>query len=145
MNFTPLSEDQITKLSLLEKGEYPFEVRDAKQKTSSKGNEMLELILCIWDKEGREHIVYDYLMEAFLFKLKHFADAVGLADKYDLGKIEFHECIGKQGVCKIYIKEDKSGQYTAKNAVADYVRQGTLITKAESINNKQQFDDEIPF
>ena len=52
--------------------------------------------------------------------------------------------IGFTGICKLYIKEDKSGQYQPKNAVADYMTDKPKV-KSEPAKADVPFDDDVPF
>lgn len=146
-NFNPQTEDMLAKASLLEKGEYSFEVQSAIQKVSRSGNSMIELILGVWDIDGRVHQVYDYLMESMAYKIRHFCYSVGLGEKYELGGFRDSECLGKSGKCKIIIQEDKTGQYRPKNSVQDYLQLDAVDKnyKVETTPALDAMDDNIPF
>lgn len=144
-SFTPKSEEEITKSGLLEKGEYDFVVKSAQIKPSkSSGKPMVELVLGVWDKEGREHTIFDYLVDAIEYKIRHFCYSVGLGDKYEAGGFYPEESIGKNGLCKVFIKEDKSGQYPPKNSIADYL-QGKKEMKTNPKQEEEFKDDDVPF
>lgn len=149
-NFIPVSEDEIAKQNLLDKGEYKFFVKKAEQKRSKAGNPMIELQLSILDANNREHLVFDYLMdhEALRYKIRHFCYSIGLGAKYESGAFSPEECVEKVGHAKIYIKEDASGQYKPKNAVGDYlplVKKEETELKIKASTNEDPFDDLIPF
>lgn len=146
MRFTPKSEEEVIKGGLLAKGNYQFEVRQAVEKKSKAGNQMMELVLCLWDKEGREYSIYDYLMDNVAYKVRHFCYATGLQDKYEAGTLHDIDCVGKSGECKIFVREDKSGQYPPRNAVADYLAPLEQKKQYPNANPETGFtDDEIPF
>lgn len=143
MRFKPLSEEEVARAGLLEKGTYPFEVRQAVQKKSKAGNDMIELVLCVWDKNGREYLVYDYLMESSEYKLRHFCYTTGLQEKYDSGELRDTDCL-KSGYCKVMIREDKSGLYPPRNSVADYIAgEGEKPVKKQEVLFED--DKDIPF
>ena len=135
MRFTPLSEEEIKESNLFEPGIYNFEVLEALDKISKSGNEMIELKIKIWDNNGKEKIIYDYLLEMMKFKLKHFSECVSLEDKYNDGGINANDCIGKSGELDLIIYVDKKGRYADKNAVKDYI-----VNK-----DKNDISDDIPF
>lgn len=105
---------------LLQPGDYSFEVFEATEKTSAKGNEMIALKLGIYDSEGANHIVYDYLLDAMAFKMRHFCEATELIEQYEAGTLTADDCMGKTGYCSIKI-DPANGNYAAKNSVKDYV------------------------
>lgn len=154
--FNPLSEEEV--LNLIEPGIYDFQVKEAADGTSkTSGNPRIALILTVWDKNGKERIVFDYLTVAMMYKIKHFCDATGLEKMYQAGTFSSKDCIGKSGKCKIRI--DESPGYPPKNAVADYVMtdKGAVkvpLANESSLGRRPEFssktkdeltDDDIPF
>ncbi len=120
MNFTPKTEEELALENLLPAGEYDFEVISAEDARSSKGNDMIKLKLRIFHDES-ERQVFDYLMEAVHYKLKHFCDAADLAREYESGVLKASMCNGRAGRLRLAIEKDKTGQYSDKNAVKDYI------------------------
>lgn len=125
MRFVPKTQEELDRINLLEEGIYPFEVAFATDKVSKTGKEMIELKLRVWDKEGKEHTIYDYLIEALGYKLRHFSQAIGILNKYQEGMITHLDCLNKSGNVEIGIKEPqenhRGGLYPAKNIVKDYI------------------------
>lgn len=146
----PLSQDELKQGDLMENGIYDFQVIKATEKISKSGNEMIELQLKVWESNGRERFIFDYLLEQLEYKIGHFAECVGLYPKYQDGMLSAHDCEGKSGQCKIYIQKGKDG-YSDKNAIADYIldsdaqaaKQDRKTKAAEQGDNF--VDDEIPF
>lgn len=142
MRFTPKSEEELQSMSLLEPGIYQFQVSAATNEMSKSGNEMIKLVLSIWDKEGHVHFIFDYLLEAMGHKLRHFCESTGLIDKYDHGEIDVTDCINRQGYVELSIQEgklkDNGDRYPNRNSVKDYVKK----SKMESAND---LDDDVPF
>lgn len=120
MRFSPKTADEIVADSLLPAGEYPFEVLAAQDKLSKAGNEMIELKLAVYSQDGDQTHVFDYLLEKIAYKLRHFAEAVGLLDKYEKGEFSAFDCEGKNGYCKLAI-DSSNPNYPPKNTVRDYV------------------------
>jgi hypothetical protein len=135
----PMTPEQSKQGDLIPPGNYQFEVMEAKESMSKAGNDMIELKLKIFMPDGRERVIFDYLLEALEFKLAHFMECVGLFDKYTAGKVEAHDCWGKSGEVKIYIQKDKSGQYPDKSAVGDY-----LLTDAQNAVKQERKAAELP-
>lgn len=152
MNFTPKTEKQIQEENLIEKGEYSFEVIEAKEKTSKGGNAMMELKLEIFSNESESsRIIFDYLLEKLAYKLRHFCSATGLIKKYEDGTLTADDCVGKSGTCKIVVQENKVGAFPPRNAIADYVVKGesniVKMSKDDSQSESAQSDasEDIPF
>lgn len=124
MEFTPINEkenknEEIYADEIFDIGEYEFKVVSARDAKSNAGNEMIKLAIAVFDT-GRQIKVYDYLLEAMRFKLKHFCEATGLEKQYNSGTLSPQMCIGKEGRLKLTIQVDKSRKYSDKNVVEDY-------------------------
>ena len=128
-DYEPLTEEQARKdreFPLLRDSEYMFEVWDAKVETSHAGNPQVVVKLKI-NYEGRDYVVYDYLVntERMRWKTRHFCLSLGLENEYN-NKTFLDHCIGKTGDAKIKTQKGKlrpDGQsfYPDKNVVEDYV------------------------
>lgn len=158
MKFKPKSENDITSSNLWEPGEYDFEVFEAVDATSAAGNEMTKLILHVFNADAERRNVWDYLVdtEGGAFKIRHFAEAVGLLSEYERGELLAIDMINRVGRCKLNIQKDKTGQYPDKNGIADYLkpksdRSATVQSAPRASSNARQkvqsgdIDDEIPF
>lgn len=154
MKFTPKTEAEIQLEGLLPKGEYPFEVVSAKEKTSKKGNEMIEVKLEIFAEDGSSRFLFDYLMEKMAFKLRHFCASTKLIASYEAGTLKASDIQGKAGVCKVGVKEDPTGEFLPKNEIKDYVFEAAGVqqdapepkrdAKKPAVVNELENDD-IPF
>lgn len=126
MRFTPKSEQQIQeeRFPVLPPGKYHFEVIDAKDEVSKKGNPMIVLQLKILDS-SLSPVAYlkDYLMESIAYKLRHAAYVAGLGDRYESGDLEADAFKSKAGLVNIGIQKDKTGQYPDKNSILDYIQE----------------------
>lgn len=153
MKFDPKTDQQLQQLeeeNLLPAGVYDFEVLSAEDTHSSKGNEMAVVKLQISSPDGRERTVIDYLVstDAMAFKIKHFAESVGLMGEYQSGELAAEDMKGCVGQCKIIITPAK-GEYRAKNTVADYVKKSGANSGSKPIGDPRPapppLDDDIPF
>ena len=153
MRFAKKTEQELQIMNLIDKGQYQYTVLAAEDAVSKSGKDMIKLQLKVWDADGREHLIYDYLLEAMPQKLKHFADTCGLADKYELGEINADDCKHKSGYLELIIQEDKSGQYGPRNSVKDYIKRSNVTefakpgkeTVKENGKEADLFNDDIPF
>lgn len=152
--YEPLTQEQCEKensFPLMEPGTYNFQVLESKYKLSKTGNNMIELILTVWDNNGKEFHIYDYLVATpkMMWKTLHFCKAVGLEQEY-LGK-KFNEdlCINRSGKVDIIYQAGQSnpngGKYPDKNGVEDYVLLETAIPGVAVLKKDNFFDDSIPF
>ena len=118
MKFTPKNEEELAMDGLLPEGVYDFEVLEAQNKISKKGNEMIELKLKVYDENGGFRFITDYLLESFLPKLLSFAKATGTRAAYDSGEYTSYNCLNTAG--KVQLKIVPTGEYPAKNEVKMY-------------------------
>lgn len=159
MRVTPITSEQADEQSVGDPwppGEYDFTVSEAVEGTSqASGNEQIKLTLHVFNRQGQQRTVFDYLSSApkSQWKIRHFAETVGMVRQYETGEMPVHEMLGRPGRCKLRVKP-ADGQYSAQNAVNDYVKnygaEQTIKTRPESSADRKKapvrdFDDEIPF
>lgn len=145
MTFTPKSEDEIKEEGLAPDGDYDFDVLEAENAKSKKGNPMIKVKLGVYHGESVRWHVYDYLLEAMSAKLRHFCDSTGLLAKYESGTLSADDCKGRSGKVRLVIDQDKEQKYPPKNSVKDYV-----VRKAKPLGTKapqapEPPDDDVPF
>lgn len=146
MRFAPKTDSELAAMDLIQPGQYHFEVIEAKDRQSKAGNDMVELKLKVWDQDGRERVMFDYLLEAMPKKLKHFCDVANLEHEYKSGFFSADHCFNKSGVIDVIIQEDKTGQYQPKNSVRDYIKKENMQPKASAPKQEEElFNDDIPF
>lgn len=147
MKFNPLTEAEVA--DLMPVGEYDFYVKEAKDTVSKKsGAEMIKLTLGVIDKNGRERTIFDYLIDSMMYKVKHFADSVGLEKEYESGGYSAIQCENQSGKCKIIIDEpDPASPYSPKNAIKDYVKRDPNAASVQTAPAKTDdlFNDDLPF
>lgn len=147
MRFEPKTEEELNAGNLMANGEYDFEVADAEEQTSKKsGNDMIKLKLNFDGDEGRRHVVFDYLVgsEASLYKVRGFAEAVGLLPQYESGELQAVMMNGRTGRAKVEI-DHKDKAYPAKNVIRNYIKPKNGAAPATKGNHHAVVDDEIPF
>ncbi len=114
--------------------------------TSSKGAEMIVLVLELMNAEGNRKVIVDYLVAAIPEKLYSVSVACGL--NYKSGQLFASDFLGKSGKVQIKItkgtpdKRDSSKNYPDKNEVVTYI-EGTAKFTYES-QDEPVFDDEAP-
>jgi hypothetical protein len=147
MKVTPFSDEELTKQQeqarmLLEPGEYAFEVIEATDAVSSKGNEMIKLGLKVYRQPAGSRFVKDCVLEKMPHKLKHFAFSTGLGQLYLQGGFNAADCIGRTGRAMIIVE-----QYNGKdtNKVEDYVVPTETEMPSGIPKADHKTDDSIPF
>lgn len=152
MKYTPKSEEELEKekqdainAALLPNGEYDFEVVGVSDKKSSSGADMITLKLMIFDENGDNRFVYDYLTESMGWKLRHAADACGLLSHYEAGNITASSFEMATGKIKIKTQKGNKEYPNPKNVVEDYVKRENGIPHATPSVAAVLNNDEIPF
>lgn len=121
MKFTPKTEKEVQ--NLMPDGIVFFEVLDACNDVSAKGNDMLVLDVRIYN-EDQSKKVKDYLVsgiDAMAYKIRHLAEAIGCMAEYEAGELTPEMVTGGHGQCKIGTQEEQNG-FPAKNVIRDYVK-----------------------
>lgn len=110
-------------------GEYQYTVVTAKETQSKKGNDMIEMQLCVFnDGEGQINLK-TYLLEAMPKLLKHFCASHGLTAEYEKGELAAETCVGKSGWLLLGV-QPAEGNFPEKNFVDDF-----LMAEAETTGN----------
>lgn len=156
-SYNPISAQQAEaarKFPMLEPGEYDFQVKKACYRLSKSNNPMIELTVSVWDKQGKEFTIFDYLIstEKMGWKTRHFCEAVGLEKEYEDRSFNELLCQDKCGKVLITIQKGKpkpdGGLYPDKNVIDDYLKEEKENKTINSIQPKSDpygFDSEIPF
>jgi len=156
MRFTQKTDEELNAMNLLSPGYYQFEVIEAEETQSKAGNDMIKLTLKVWDEQGKERKMFDYLLDSMAKKLKHFCAHTGQADKYEKGNLDANHCYGKAGTVQISIEKGKpkpdGGMYEDRNTIVDYVASAAPSMSTPLANArltappaKPDFDDDVPF
>lgn len=136
--YTPISEQEAMaeRFQLLKEGEYDAVISSSEDKQSSSGNPMMDITLHVYDDNGKEHSVRDFLVfsKNMMWKVVRFANSSGLSKVYEEGKLCSENAIGNRVRVKISIDEGKEipidklngkplgTRYYDKNKVDDYVK-----------------------
>lgn len=157
-SYEPLSErecEQARSFPLLDPGVYEFEVKSAIAKPSKSGNPMIELQLEIYDTEGKQHVIYDYLVSTkqMQWKIRHFCSSIGLTAQYEDGSFNDKMCPGRMGKASVVYqpgnKKPDGSYYKDKNSIEDYVSKESEMTKLNGseipVNENNFQDSDLPF
>lgn len=126
------------RFNLLKEGEYDAVVLSSQDKVSANsGNPMMDVILQVFDENGKAREVRDFLVftKSMMWKVIRFADSAGLIKQYESGTLCSEKAIDSRVKVKIVIEEgskipeDKlkgkplGSKYPNKNKVEDYIKQ----------------------
>lgn len=147
--FVPKTDEEIDMEGLAPEGVYDFETIEAAETISkNSGNPMIKLKIRVFTDNG-DRFIYDYLLESFPKKLKHFFRTAGLEKDYETGNVPIEKIKEAKGRVVIKAEPEKvetiNGQsktYRAKNVVVDYGEIGVGVSKTQV---ELADDDDIPF
>jgi len=139
LNYTVMDEAEAMqeRFQLLPKGEYDAVIVKSEDKVSSNsGNPMMDMTLHVYDAQGHEHPVRDFLVftRTMMWKAIHCAESAGVIDQYKSGRLCSNIIQCKTVRIKLGIEEgkeipeDKLGdrspgdKYPDKNKVEDYIK-----------------------
>lgn len=113
--------NQMREDALIPEGRYKFRVKDAREKRSTAGNDMLNLKLSLIIK-GREVTLWDslILLPKMFWKIEHFCETTGLTEQLEKGRIMAQDCINCEGWLDIIHKIDQQTGIL-DNKIRDYV------------------------
>ncbi|MDP4145608.1 MAG: hypothetical protein Q8936_14170 [Bacillota bacterium] len=148
-----LTEEEIQKAMFIEDGSYNYKIIRSTEKISKKtGNDYIALELVLWDKAGKERLVFCNLWSMKL--LKHFCDVNNMEADYKSCDIPDYKFVNRSGG-KVLIgfepeKDDGNGGiYKAKNVVIDFIKDENNKVhskKEENISDlEKELDGDIPF
>lgn len=116
--FQPKSREELARL--LPDGKYQAFVSNATDKQSKSGSDMIELRLQIYDAEGAQFFINDYLVftEKSLFKVLGFCEAAGIKDRYDTGSLSAFDCVDR--TVWVNVGTQKQEGFQPKNVAKSY-------------------------
>ena len=150
MKFTPIPKEELAKQQgILIAGEADFTIDKAEETVAKKsGNPMLKLELKVWDKNGTEGKVWDYIVDSARWKILQLCDSIGRLELYDAGEVTPYALEGQSGKCIITVEKNEHGErakiksYFPKVASKEEVKKE--IKKKDDVPNYDE-DGDIPF
>ena len=163
--FTPVSENDYAEHQKEQKlrfvwpiGWYSAMISDAPdgctEGLGSSGNMYFKTIFIVYNDEGKEKKVFNYVMAEgkAAFQLRSLAEAVGALDEYKAGILDEDTLKGKTCFVKLGLEKDENGKYDPKNIITQFattlpgkeksLAPGKKMTKKE---NEADLGDSIPF
>ncbi len=145
--FKPMTKEEAesSKSNLFDPGVYDFEVIEAEEKTSTKGNEMFAVVLQVTINDlGETAKLRDWILldGPMAWKLREFTcDCLGMEKQYASGQLDAEDIVGRFG--KVETGHSEDGRF---NEVVRYVdrREKTPVVKNAEALPKEVEPDEIP-
>lgn len=134
----------------LKEGVADFEIVNATDDISkSSGNPMIKLVVKVWDVEGKQGNLFDYLVPHVPFKIKQVCDAIGRPEWYAANfDLRPDMLIGKSGSCVLgkerKSKDPKYANREPRIIISSYTSADEPKKEAPTADNNFE-DDDIPF
>jgi hypothetical protein len=147
VRYVPKTEEQLAEEALLQDGTYDFSVIETDDKPSKKGNDMITLKLCVFDGDGEQRHIFDYIAMGNPFgekKLRRAANSCGLLETYNTGNLKDDDFLGVSGKLLLKQQSGTPDYPLPKNVVADYLpREDGYVPPTKPA--REIIDDDIPF
>lgn len=157
MRFSPKSEEELAesgngKFEPFPAGEYDIEVVNAADDVSKNGVDQLKLSVAIYNSAGAKRQVFEYLSSSAkaVWKIKEFADCVGMTDAYERGEMHPEDLVGRTGKARVII--ERNAQYGDRNKVAAYLSRHPVASgmtfgpgKPAPARKHDDLNDDVPF
>lgn len=157
--YQPMSEQEAMaeRFQLMKEGVYDAVITASKDTVSSNsGNPMMDMMVTVYDEQGKTHDVRDFLVftKQMMWKVIHFAESANIMNDYEAGKLCSEIAINKMVKVKVVVEAgneipaDKlkgkpaGSRYPEKNKIADYVKNDVVLNKQPSSGI---LDADIPF
>ena len=148
MDYEPKTEDELALEGLMPEGEYDAEIMLSEDALSKKGQDMFKLKVRVWDANGAERHMYDYVSPHFMaWKFRHLHASAGLLEVYEKGSTNADQLCDKTVRVAVGVEGAKDG-YPPKNKITDYLvpTEATKVrVKAEGPPKAGSDDDDLPF
>lgn len=122
--FNPEPEGNFTqkKFDAFPEGAYDFEVFSATEKKSKQGNEMIEVVLKVFNG-AKDQRVWDYhtFTTKGQWKPYSFCKAVGIIDKFKAGDISPYDYANKSGRVFLKVEKEEGVEGSFRNVVGHYI------------------------
>lgn len=135
MDFNPADAAGPSSSTPLPEGVYTLVVREAEERQSQRGNDMIALVL-EYEQDGTRGSINEYLVSTpqAVFKIEQFCRAAGLVDQFQSGTLLPGDCLGKEVRAQVVI-EAGTDSWPDRNKVGEFLppQQGISTMPEEGI------------
>ena len=161
-HYDVMTKDEATRerFSLLPDGQYDAVIKTVKDRVSSNGNPMFDMTVSVYDKNGSQIDIRDFLVfnRKMMWKVIHCAEAAKVLKEYENKQFAPHLLANKN--VKVFIQTQKGNLiphdklqgkqpgacYPDKNIISDYIGTDQLMASATTAMKAEDLlDDAIPF
>lgn len=140
MRFIPVSPEEFKKKAVkLKAGDADFEIIGVEDSETKNKKPMMKVKCRVWDCEGREGVLIDYVTNDSQWKIKQILDSIGASAMYELGDVNEGVLVGRGGKLLLYTKNDP--QYGEQTKIKSYY---AMQVKKENPKSSKS-DEDIPF
>lgn len=145
------------RFQLLKEGIYDAVITASQDTMSSKGSPMMDMTVSVFDENGKQVDVRDFLVftKPMMWKIIHFASSAGIMKEYEMRRMCSQVAINRRVQVHIGIDQGKEipqdklqgkplgSKYPDKNKVIDYIKKEDQNQPEVKGTNFQ--DDDVPF
>lgn len=118
---TPQEIQEEQEKFLLQAGTCRWELLKSSPEVASTGNNMFKLKIRVTDKNGKQAILFDNLIDLknMQWKTRHFLESAGFSEKYETEELDSDWIDGCGGLCEVVTKFDST--YGKQSKIKDYL------------------------
>jgi len=143
MKLQPMTDQEISRLNLIDAGQYQASIIESTEGPSRAGNDMFTLKLKVCVDTGKERTLTDWLMPSFPKKLKQACVACGLEDNYQAGEVQAKDFLFKNVIIDVVIAPDNKGEDV--NRITGYSRKAMTVGQRASNEFVDSDLSDLPF
>jgi hypothetical protein len=108
-------------------------IREAVERPSARGNDMIEVVIAVPDGRGGERLFKDWLtsMPLGALRLRHATEAVQKLDRYSAGEISASDFVGH--AVRVKIDVEKKRGYAPRNVITDYAKSESSVVSLREV------------
>lgn len=112
-------------------------VEDAISKTS--GNEMQKWTIKVYNSQGKETTIFNYVTGAFPLSIKFLAKALGKEDDFKANRFQADDYVGSN--FRVTLSVEDNGEYGEQNKIKAWLPKATGSSSKSNGSNKSTLDD----
>lgn len=120
-----------------------FVVKSVTESVSQKTSKnMLVIELRLWDSEGKEGIIKDYITESMNWKTEDFLESIGLSEEAKKEYLDIEKFEGREGRGRVKYKKDDMDKWQIQ---FNYIMPSVKPEPVKQAAEQDVINDDIPF